>query len=76
MIFKVPDLRKEIGDPLEIDIYIYVYIYVYIYIVLIVIFHPLSLYKGWKEDKTLVEGRKDCELDLERCELVGGQIMR
>ena len=30
--------------------------------------------KGGK--KTLVVGRKDCELDLESCELVGGQIMR
>ena len=29
-----------------------------------------------KEDKTLVAGGKDFELNLENCELVGGQIMR
>ena len=32
-------------------------------------------YKGWKTDKILVAGVKNCELDLESNELVGGQIM-
>ena len=62
MIFKVPALREEIGDPL--DMYS--------------VNHDNSptqplFKKGGK--KTLVVGRKDCELDLESCELVGGQIM-
>ena len=38
--------------------------------------HLATFQKGWKEDKTLVEGGKDCELYLEVCEVVGGQIMR
>ena len=38
--------------------------------------HPHSHYLEMvKVDKTLVTREKDCELDLERCELVGGQIM-
>ena len=61
MIFKVPALREEIGDPL--DIYS-------------VNCDNSPFQKGWKEDKTLVVGGKDCDLDRESCELVGGQIMR
>ena len=64
MIFKVSALREEIGDPLDV--------------------HSVNcensptqtFQKGWKEDKTLVGSGKDCELDLESSELVGGQIMR
>ena len=52
MICKVPALREEIGDPLDI--------------------YSVNrdnsptqatFQKGWKEDKTLVVGGKDCELD-------------
>ena len=65
MIFKVPALREEIGDPL--DIYS--------------VNHdnsptqPLFRKCGKKVRVLLLEG-KDYELDLESCELVGGQIMR
>ena len=61
MIFKVPALREEIGDPL--DIYS-------------VNCDNSPFQKGWKEDKALVEGAKDYELDLGSCELAGGQIMK
>ena len=41
----------------------------------VIIHPPRPLFrKGGK--KTLVVGRKDCELDLESCELVGSQVMR
>ena len=65
MVFKVPALREEVGDPS--DMYS--------------VNHDNSptqplFQKGWREDKTVLEGGKDCELDLESCELVGGQIMR
>ena len=44
---------------------------------LTMIIHPPSHFlERLEEDKTLVVGGKDCELDLESCELVGGQIMR
>ena len=63
MIFKVQALREEMGDPLDMCS-------------VTRIFHPCYHFlKEWK-DKTLVEGGKDCELDLESCALVGGQIMR
>ena len=68
MILKVPALREEIGDPLDICI------------VLTEIFHPPSHFLQRverRQDSCCVCGRgEDCELDLERCELVGGQIMR
>ena len=64
MIFKVPIHREEIGNPLDM------------YSVNRDITQLATFQKGWKEDKTLVVGGKDCELDLESCELVGGQIMR
>ena len=64
MIFKVPALTEEIGDPL--DIYS--------------VNHDNSptyplFRKGGKKIRLLLRG-KDYELDLESCELVGGQIMR
>ena len=63
MIFKVPALGEEIREPLDM------------YSVNCDNSPTQSLVrKGGK--KTLVVGRKDCELDLESCELVGGQIMR
>ena len=40
---------------------------------LTVLFHLTS---HFSEYKTLVSGGKDCELDPENSELVGGQIMR
>ena len=73
MIFKVPALTEEIGDPLDIysvnhDIQVY-RLYTYI--------SPSQHFvERGKEDKTLVAGGEYCELDLERCELVGGHIMR
>ena len=62
MIFKVPPPREEIGYPL--DMYS------------VSCDHSITFQKGLKEDKTLVAGGKDFELNLENCELVGGQIMR
>ena len=64
MIFEVPAHGEVIGDPLDV--------------------HSVNcensptqtFQKGWKEDKTLVGSGKDCELDLESCELVGGQSMK
>ena len=65
MIFKVPALREEIGDPLDI------------YSINRDNSPTQPLFrKGQKEDKAHVEGGEDYELDLESCELVGGQIMR
>ena len=41
------------------------------------IFHPTSHFlESVDKDKTLVSEGKDCELNLESNELVGGQIMR
>ena len=64
MVFKVPALREEIGDPLNMysvnrDN------------------SPAQPFfrKGGKKIRLLQWG-KDCELDLESSELVGGQIMR
>ena len=64
MIFNVPALREDVGDPL--DIYS--------------VNHDNSptqplFRKGRKKIRLVAEG-KDCELGLEICELVGGQIMR
>ena len=65
MVFKAPALRAEIGDPL--DMYS--------------VNHynsptqPLFRKCGKKVRVLLLEG-KDYELDLESCELVGGQITR
>ena len=65
-MFKVPALREQVGDLL--DIY--------------GVNHdnsptePLFI-KGGKKIRILLRVLgKDCELDLESCELVGGQIMR
>ena len=64
MIFKVPSLREEIGDPL--DMYS--------------VNHDNSptqpLFRKGGKKMTLVAVGKDCELDLESCELGEGQIMR
>ena len=68
MIFKVPALREEIGDLLDMDS----------------VNRDNSptqplFRKGGKKMRLLLpgEGRVvDCELDLESCELVGDQIMR
>ena len=65
MIFKVPSPREEIGDPLgmySVNRYN----------------SPIqSLFsKGGKKIRLLVEVGKDCDLYLESCELVIGQIMR
>ena len=67
MIFKVPALREEIGDPLDI--------YIYSFNSDISSMQPL-FFKGGKKMRLLLLGEKDCELYLESCELVGGQIMR
>ena len=63
MIFNVPALREEIGDPLDMcsvncDN------------------SPTQplFRKGRKKIRLVAEG-KDCELGLESCDLVGGQIM-
>ena len=40
------------------------------------IFHQTSHFLEKVKDKTLVIAGKDCELDVESGELVGGQIMR
>ena len=65
MIFKVPNCKEEIGDPLN----------------MYSVNHDISsnqpfFKKVQKEEKTLVSRGKDCELYLESSELVGGQIMR
>ena len=67
MIFKVPARREEMGDPL--DMYS--------------VNHdnsptqPLFRIVERRQDSCYgVWGGKDCELDLESCELLGGQIMR
>ena len=65
MIFKVPALREEIGDPL--DMYSVNHDKSPMF--------PLFRKCGKKIRLLLVVG-KDCELDLESCELVGSQIMR
>ena len=65
MIFKVPALREEIGDPLDM------------YSVNRDNSPTQPLFrKGGKQVRLLLGWGKDCELYLERCELVGGQIMR
>ena len=65
MIFNIPTLREQIGDPLDI--------------------YSVNrdnsptqplIRNGRKKIRLLLKGGKDCELDLESCELVGGQIMR
>ena len=62
---KVPALREEIGDPLDM------------YSVNCDNSPNQTLFrKVGKKIRRLLLGRKDCELDLESCELVGGQIMR
>ena len=44
---------------------------------LTVILHPTSHFlERMEKDKILVRGGKDCELDPENSELVGGHIMR
>ena len=67
IVFKVPTGRVEIGDPLDM------------YSVNCDISPNLPLFrKGGKKVRllSLGGGGKDCELDLESCALVGGQIMR
>ena len=65
MIFQVPALREGIGDPLDI------------YSVNCDNSPTQSLFRKGGKEMTLVGGRgKDCELDLESSELVGGQIMK
>ena len=64
MIFKVQALREEIGDPLDM------------YSVYCDSSPNQPLFrKGGKKIRLFLWG-KDCELDLESCELVGDQIMR
>ena len=66
MIFKVPALRKKIGNPLDM----------YSVNRDNSPTEPLFI-KGGKKIRILLRVLgKDCELDLESCELVGGQIMR
>ena len=64
MVFKVPTGREEMGDPL--DMYS--------------VNHDMSLkqplFRKGGEKIRLLLGGKDCELDLESSELVGGLIMR
>ena len=65
MIFKVPAYREKIGDPLDM------------YSVNYDNSPNWPLFRKCGKEMTLVGGRgKDCELDLESSELVGGQIMR
>ena len=65
MIFKVPACREEIGDPLDM------------YSVNYDNSPNWPLFRKGGKEMTLVGGRgKDCELDLESSELVGGQIMK
>ena len=67
MILKVPALREEIGDPLDM------------YSVNRDNSPTQPLFrKGGKKIGLLLAGGwgKDCELDLESCELVRGQLMR
>ena len=66
MIFKVPNCKEEIGDPLNM------------YSVNHDNSPPWPLFRkgGTKIRLLLRVGGEDCELDLESCELVGGQIMR
>ena len=65
MVFKVPTHREEIGDPLDM------------YSVNSNISPKYPLFrKGGKKIRLLLGVGKDCELDLESSELVGGEIMK
>ena len=64
MRFKAPTHEEEIGDPVAKYSINYD----------ISLNQPLFR-KGGKKIRLFLWG-KDCELDLESCELVGGQIMR
>ena len=66
MIFNIPTLREQIGDPLDMCSVNCDNSPTW----------PLFR-KGGKKIRVLSRGHgKDCELDLESCELVEGQIMR
>ena len=65
MLFKVPALREEIGDPLDM----------YSVNDDNSPTQPLFIKFG-KKIRRFLQGGKDCELALESCELAGGQIMR
>ena len=66
MTFKVPALREEIGNPLDM----------YSVNRDNSPTEPLFI-KGGKKIRILLRVLgKDCELDLKRCELMGGKIMR
>ena len=65
MIFKVPALREEIGDPLDM----------YSVNCDISPKQPFFINGGGKI-RLLLGAGKYCDLDLESSELVGGQIMR
>ena len=64
MVFKVPTHGEEIGDPLDM------------YRVNCDISPNYQLFRKGGKRIRLVRGGKDCELNPENSELVGGQIMR
>ena len=64
MVFKVPTCTEEIGDPLDMQI------------VNCDISSNQPLFRKGRKKIRLLLGGKDCELDLESSELVGGEIMK